>query len=55
MHRYPEATVSRLRAGIGSIIASYNDERPHQSLGDVITPAKMYLPAGYSVADITLS
>ena len=55
VHRYPEATVSRLRAGIGSIIASYNDERPHQSLGVVITPAKMYLPAGYSVADITLS
>lgn len=46
VHRYPEVTVSRLRAGIGSFIAFYNDERPHQSLGDVITPAKMYLPAG---------
>ena len=42
VYRYPEATVSRLRAGIGAYVKFYNEERPHQSLGDVMVPAKMY-------------
>ncbi len=39
---YPTDSVTELRDGIGGFIRFYNEERPHQSLGEVMTPSKMY-------------
>ena len=40
---YPTDSVTELRDGIGGFIRFYNEERPHQSLGEVMTPSKMYV------------
>ena len=42
VYRYPTADVSELRKGIGDYIRYYNEQRPHQSLGNVIVPSKVY-------------
>lgn len=39
--RYPEATVGRLRVGVGACVKFCNAERLQQSLGDVMVPARM--------------
>lgn len=40
---YPTDSVAELREGIGLFIEFYNEKRPHQSLGEVATPSKMYV------------
>lgn len=42
VYRYPETSASRLRDGIGDFVKFYNEERPHQSLGEAMIPARMY-------------
>lgn len=42
VYRYPTEDVSELRAGIGGYICYYNDHRPHQSLGKITVPSKVY-------------
>ncbi|MGN0029062.1 MAG: IS3 family transposase [Marinilabiliaceae bacterium] len=42
VYRYPETPASRLREGIGDFVKFYNEERPHQSLGEDMIPARMY-------------
>ncbi len=42
VYRYPTDDVLELRTGIGGYICYYNDHRPHQSLGKITVPSKVY-------------
>ena len=39
---YPTDSVATLRQGIGEFISFYNERRPHQSLGEVKIPQRLY-------------
>lgn len=43
VYRYPTDNAVELRNGIGRYIMYYNEQRPHQSLGKVMVPSKVYL------------
>ena len=42
VYRYPTDNAVELRNGIGQYIMYYNNQRPHQSLGKVVVPSKVY-------------
>lgn len=42
VYRYPTSDVTELHDGIGRYIRFYNEERPHQSLGNLVLPSKKY-------------
>ena len=41
MYVYPADSAAELREEIGRHIELYNERRPHQSLGEVVTTSKM--------------
>lgn len=42
IYRYPTSDVTELYDGIDRYIRFYNEERPHQSLGNFVLPSKKY-------------